>query len=61
MEIILQNNDTTVESYHMDGYAFFVVGMDYGDWTESSRGTYNKWDGVARPQHRFSPMPEQQF
>ena len=26
MEIILQNNDTTVQSYHMDGYAFFVVG-----------------------------------
>nr|DAD25457.1 TPA_asm: hypothetical protein HUJ06_026921 [Nelumbo nucifera] len=48
MEIILQNNDTTVQSYHMDGYAFFVVGMDYGVWTENSRGTYNKWDGVAR-------------
>ncbi|MQM18960.1 hypothetical protein Taro_051959 [Colocasia esculenta] len=48
MEIIFQNNDTTVQSYHLDGYAFFVVGMDYGEWTESSRGTYNKWDGVAR-------------
>lgn len=22
--------------------------MDYGLWTENSRGTYNKWDGVAR-------------
>lgn len=48
MEIILQNNDTKVQSYHMDGYAFFMVGMDYGEWTENSRGTYNKWDGVAR-------------
>ncbi|KAJ4951504.1 hypothetical protein NE237_028336 [Protea cynaroides] len=48
MEVILQNNDTTVQSYHMDGYAFFVVGMDYGEWTENSRGTYNKWDGIAR-------------
>lgn len=26
MEIILQNNDTKVQSYHLDGYAFFVVG-----------------------------------
>ena len=26
MEIIFQNNDTAVQSYHMDGYAFFVVG-----------------------------------
>eukprot|EP00253_Pinus_taeda_P030650 PITA_30650 len=55
MEIILQNNDTTVQSYHMDGYAFFVVGMDYGDWTEDSRGTYNKWDGVARATAQVFP------
>ncbi|KAK8959176.1 Monocopper oxidase-like protein SKU5 [Platanthera guangdongensis] len=48
MEIIFQNNATTVQSYHLDGYAFFVVGMDFGIWTENSRGTYNKWDGVAR-------------
>ncbi|KAG0462620.1 hypothetical protein HPP92_021096 [Vanilla planifolia] len=48
MEIIFQNNATTVQSYHLDGYSFFVVGMDFGIWTENSRGTYNKWDGVAR-------------
>ncbi|CAN6477064.1 unnamed protein product [Victoria cruziana] len=48
MEIVLQNNDTSVQSYHLDGYGCFVVGMDYGEWTENSRGTYNKWDGVAR-------------
>ncbi|KAL5562217.1 hypothetical protein UlMin_031964 [Ulmus minor] len=48
MEIIFQNNDPTVQNYHLDGYAFFVVGMDFGVWTENSRGTYNKWDGVAR-------------
>jgi hypothetical protein len=27
VEIIFQNSDTTVKSYHLDGYAFFVVGM----------------------------------
>ncbi|CAL4942778.1 unnamed protein product [Urochloa decumbens] len=48
MELIFQNNDTRMQSYHMDGYAFFVVGMDYGEWDEDSRGTYNKGDGVAR-------------
>ena len=26
MEVILQNNDTKVQTYHMSGYAFFVVG-----------------------------------
>lgn len=55
MEIILQNNDTKVQSYHLDGYAFFVVGMDYGEWTENSRGTYNKWDGIARSTTQVFP------
>ncbi|XP_008809034.2 monocopper oxidase-like protein SKU5 [Phoenix dactylifera] len=48
MEIIFQNNDTIVQTYHMDGYAFFVAGMAYGEWTEDSRSQYNKWDGVSR-------------
>ena len=26
IEIILQNNDLVVQSFHMDGYSFFVVG-----------------------------------
>ncbi|XP_059443605.1 monocopper oxidase-like protein SKU5 [Corylus avellana] len=55
MEVILQNNDTKVQSYHMNGYAFFVVGMDYGEWTENSRGTYNKWDGIARATAQVYP------
>ncbi|XP_065875924.1 monocopper oxidase-like protein SKU5 [Euphorbia lathyris] len=55
MEIIFQNNDNTIQSYHMDGYAFFVVGMDFGVWTENSRGTYNKWDGVARSSVQVFP------
>ncbi|GAB4857044.1 Monocopper oxidase-like protein sku5 [Ancistrocladus abbreviatus] len=54
-EIILQNNDTKVHTYHLDGYAFFVVGMDYGVWTDSSRGTYNKWDGIARTTAQVYP------
>ncbi|XP_052209676.1 monocopper oxidase-like protein SKU5 [Diospyros lotus] len=55
MEIILQNNNTKVQTYHLDGYAFFVVGMDYGEWTENSRGTYNKWDGIARTTTQVFP------
>lgn len=26
VEIILENNDTVVQSFHMDGFSFFVVG-----------------------------------
>nr|ACU23131.1 unknown [Glycine max] len=55
MEIILQNNDTKMHTYHMSGYAFFVVGMDFGDWSENSRGTYNKWDGIARTTAQVYP------
>ncbi|KAL5186512.1 Monocopper oxidase-like protein SKU5 [Glycine soja] len=55
MEVILQNNDTKMHTYHMSGYAFFVVGMDFGDWSENSRGTYNKWDGIARTTAQVYP------
>ncbi|CAN1842749.1 Monocopper oxidase-like protein SKS1 [Linum perenne] len=48
IEIILQNNDTKLLSFHMDGYSFFVVGMDFGIWTESNRDSYNKWDAISR-------------
>ncbi|EFJ17580.1 hypothetical protein SELMODRAFT_178788 [Selaginella moellendorffii] len=48
MEIIFQNNENPVQSWHIDGYAFFVVGMGPGDWTTSSRLTYNLVDAVAR-------------
>lgn len=55
LEIILQNNETRVHTYHLDGYNFFVVGMDYGEWSENSRGTYNKWDGIARTTAQVYP------
>ncbi|KAL6349073.1 hypothetical protein AAG906_033729 [Vitis piasezkii] len=29
--------------------------MDYGEWTENSRGTYNKWDGIARSTTQVFP------
>ncbi|KAK1576018.1 hypothetical protein Q3G72_010190 [Acer saccharum] len=48
IEVILQNNDTQMQSFHMDGYSFFVVAMDFGIWTESSRNSYNKWDAISR-------------
>lgn len=29
IEVILQNNDTVAQSFHMDGYSFFVVGYRF--------------------------------
>lgn len=34
---------------------FFVVGMDFGVWSNNSRGTYNKWDGIARTTTQVFP------
>ncbi|XP_051201314.1 monocopper oxidase-like protein SKU5 [Lolium perenne] len=55
LEIVFQNNETDVQTYHLDGYSFFVVGMDYGEWTPNSRGSYNRWDAVFRSTTQVFP------
>ncbi|KAL8095986.1 monocopper oxidase-like protein SKS1 [Apium graveolens] len=55
IEIVLQNNDTVVQSFHMDGYSFFVVGIAYGEWTQNSQGSYNKYDAIARSTTQVLP------
>ncbi|KAK1366670.1 monocopper oxidase-like protein SKS1 [Heracleum sosnowskyi] len=55
IEIVLQNNDTVVQSFHMDGYSFFVVGVAYGEWTQNSQGSYNKYDAIARSTTQVLP------
>lgn len=48
IEIVFQNWEDTVQSWHIDGYSFFVVGMGGGQWTPGSRANYNLRDTVAR-------------
>ncbi|GMH05295.1 hypothetical protein Nepgr_007135 [Nepenthes gracilis] len=48
IEIVFQNWEDSVQSWHIDGYAFFVVGMDGGQWSPTSRSSYNLRDAVAR-------------
>ncbi|XP_052203218.1 L-ascorbate oxidase homolog [Diospyros lotus] len=48
IEIVFENYEDIVQSYHFDGYSFFVVGMDGGTWSTASRNEYNLRDGVAR-------------
>lgn len=48
IEIVFQNWEDTVQSWHIDGHSFFVVGMDGGQWTTASRARYNLRDTVAR-------------
>lgn len=55
-EVIIQNDENVVQSWHVDGYSAFVVGMDGGQWTTSSRGEYNLLDAVARSTFQVYPQ-----
>lgn len=48
IEIVFQNDEDILQSYHLDGYSFWIVGMDGGQWTSASRTQYNLRDAVAR-------------
>ncbi|XP_010929557.1 L-ascorbate oxidase homolog [Elaeis guineensis] len=48
VEIVFENYEDTVQSWHIDGYSFWVVGMDGGQWTAASRKSYNLRDTVNR-------------
>lgn len=48
VEIVFENGEDEVQSWHIDGYAFWVVGMDGGKWSSASRQGYNLRDAVSR-------------
>ncbi|XP_020269063.1 L-ascorbate oxidase homolog isoform X1 [Asparagus officinalis] len=48
VEIVFENDEDFVQSWHVDGYSFFVVGMEVGQWTPESRQGYNLRDTIAR-------------
>uniref|UniRef100_A0A0E0KTW2 Plastocyanin-like domain-containing protein n=1 Tax=Oryza punctata TaxID=4537 RepID=A0A0E0KTW2_ORYPU len=48
LEIVFENSEDSVQSWHLDGYSVFVVGMDRGVWSEQSRKGYNLVDAVSR-------------
>ncbi|KDP47151.1 hypothetical protein JCGZ_00042 [Jatropha curcas] len=48
VEIVFQNHENIVQTWHIDGYNFWVVGMNGGVWTSASRNEYNLRDAVSR-------------
>ncbi|KAG0467145.1 hypothetical protein HPP92_018725 [Vanilla planifolia] len=48
IEIIFQNTENTMQSWHLDGYDFWVVGYGSGQWIPKKRKSYNLVDAVAR-------------
>ncbi|KAF7828763.1 L-ascorbate oxidase-like protein [Senna tora] len=56
IEVIFQNDETTMQSWHLDGYDFWVVGYGKGQWTPAKRRTYNLVDALTR--HTAQVYPE---
>ncbi|PON33667.1 Copper-resistance protein [Parasponia andersonii] len=48
VEIVFQNHEDIIQSYHINGYNFRVVGMDKGEWSTDSRKQYNMVDALPR-------------
>ncbi|KAG8380374.1 hypothetical protein BUALT_Bualt06G0008800 [Buddleja alternifolia] len=48
VEIIFENHEKSVQSWHLSGYAFFAVAIEPGVWTPEKRKNYNLIDAVSR-------------
>ncbi|XP_019251163.1 PREDICTED: monocopper oxidase-like protein SKU5 [Nicotiana attenuata] len=48
LEIVFKNELKVMDSWHLDGFGFFVVGYGFGNWNPESRCMYNLFDPVVR-------------
>ncbi|KAI9180291.1 hypothetical protein LWI28_003310 [Acer negundo] len=55
IEIVFENRENIVQSWHLNGYNFWVVGMDGGSWKPASRNQYNLRDAVSRSTTQVYP------
>ncbi|XP_072957721.1 L-ascorbate oxidase homolog [Typha angustifolia] len=56
IEVVFQNNQSSIQTWHLDGYNFFVVGMEWGMWTPTLRSTYNMVDAIYRSTVQVYPL-----
>ncbi|CAI9110106.1 OLC1v1010072C1 [Oldenlandia corymbosa var. corymbosa] len=56
VEIVFQNNEKVLQSYHLDGYDFWTVGFANGVWNPSLRNRYNLDDAPTRNTVQVYPM-----
>lgn len=47
-EIVFQNNENSIQSWHFDGTIFYVVGYGSGPWIPDMRKRYNLADAITR-------------
>ncbi|XP_010465173.1 PREDICTED: L-ascorbate oxidase homolog [Camelina sativa] len=48
VEIIFENHEKSMQSFHLDGHSFFAVASEPGRWTPEKRSNYNLLDAVSR-------------
>ncbi|KAJ9540131.1 hypothetical protein OSB04_026637 [Centaurea solstitialis] len=48
LEIVFKNDLQVIDTWHLDGFGFYVVGFGVGVWTHEMRLTYNLYDPVVR-------------
>nr|GMC96173.1 L-ascorbate oxidase homolog [Ipomoea batatas]GME14483.1 L-ascorbate oxidase homolog [Ipomoea batatas]GME21290.1 L-ascorbate oxidase homolog [Ipomoea batatas] len=48
VEIVFENHEKTIQTYHLDGYSFFAVAIEPGRWSPEKRKNYNLVDAVSR-------------
>ncbi|KAL8544618.1 hypothetical protein ACS0TY_005009 [Phlomoides rotata] len=48
IEIIFENHEKNVQSWHLAGYSFFAVAIEPGRWSPDKRLNYNLMDAVSR-------------
>ncbi|KAG8484892.1 hypothetical protein CXB51_021318 [Gossypium anomalum] len=56
VEIIFENQETAIQSYHLSGYSFFAVAIETGTWSPEKRKHYNLLDAVSR--HTIQVFPK---
>ncbi|XP_047333295.1 monocopper oxidase-like protein SKS1, partial [Impatiens glandulifera] len=48
IEIVFQNDEDNLQSWHLNGHDFWVVGYGSGQWSNDSRQAYNLVDATTR-------------
>ncbi|XP_058215920.1 L-ascorbate oxidase homolog [Rhododendron vialii] len=48
VEIIFENHEKSIQSWHLSGYSFFPVAIEPGTWSPEKRKNYNLLDAVSR-------------
>ncbi|KAL9239313.1 hypothetical protein vseg_013648 [Gypsophila vaccaria] len=48
IEVVFENTENVLQSWHIDGNIAFVVGLNGGNWSVASKSSYNLRDAISR-------------